>query len=93
VEVKYLMEAVEEINEVKLEIAFVMEMRGQSRELTAKGTVWDKKEVNGVAPILVSQSVICSALNLQTVEAVAIHLLYMLDGLLARREFASVPEK
>ena len=92
-EVSYLMEAFEAMNGVKLELSFTMERAGTRFDLVGKVTAWETENDGTAAKLLGSQSVICSAINLQTVEAVCIHLLYMLDGFLARKEMRGDAEK
>jgi hypothetical protein len=85
-EVELLMAGFEEMNDVRLEISFSLGNGRGGYHLFGKVTAWDRTTDAPDQPILGSQSVQCSATNLTTVEAVAIHLLYMLDGYLARKE-------
>lgn len=87
-EVAYLMEAFQEMNMVDLEMAWRVTGFGRAMEMSATVTAWPRGEPSSVVNALASASVRCSTINLQTAEAVAIHLLYMLDGALDRRETA-----
>lgn len=93
VDVAHLMRAFEEMNQVKLELSFTIEQPKGHWELMGKVTAWSREPAVVDQPLLGSRSVICSATNLQTVEAVAIHLLYMLDGFLAQQEAALTSTK
>lgn len=92
-ELLYLMEAFQDINDIKLEVAFTVEKVGLRSQLVGTVTAWDQKVGAVDQSPLGSQSVTCSAINLRTVEAVSIHLLYMLDGWLARREMQGGTQK
>lgn len=93
VEVWSLMHAFEEINLVKLEVAFTCEeVRGRP-ELVGKITAWEKRSGEVDRTILGSRSVTCSDINLQTIESAAIHLMYMMDAYLASCELYVDPPK
>jgi len=92
-EIAYLMEAFEALNGLKLELSFTMERSGTHFDLIGKISAWVPPEDGVEAKLLGCQSAVCSAMNLTTIEAAAIHLLYMMDGYLARREMRGEVEK
>jgi len=85
-EVAHLMSAMEVLSKVHLEISFTVTGEGRALELWGKVTAWDLDQDGAALSILDCKSVKCSVINLQTVEAAAIHLLYVMDGALAQSE-------
>jgi hypothetical protein len=85
-EVAHLMSAMEVLQRIHLEISFTVTGEGRGLELWGKVTAWNLDQDGAAQSILGCENVKCSAINLQTVEAAAIHLLYMMDGALARSE-------
>lgn len=86
VEVGYLIRAFEEMSKLKVETTLSMEEHKGQWEMMARASAYPLGMPCVEAFALASVSVKCSALNLQTVEAVLIHVMYMLDGKLARDE-------
>lgn len=85
--------AFEEINQVQvsLRIACVLHRGQTDLELTAEAV--GKHTQEQVVKSLASVSVKCSSMNLRSLEAALIHVLYMLDGKLAEEEYAGIPKK
>jgi hypothetical protein len=94
IDVAAVMEAFEEINQVKITLSISLEGTGSQRGLRFAAVAEDRKHQDGVPVILASVSLTYSATNLKTAEAAVMHTLYMLDGRIAYQELhGSEPKK
>lgn len=85
-----MLQAFQHINVCSVDLGVRLEVKGSRIELVLTGVCWthgaDRREVKPLA----SQSVKCSTTGLRSLEAATIHLLYLLDGQLARNEFGAI---
>jgi hypothetical protein len=82
--------AFEAMNNVRLEIRMSTTDDHGRADLAITVVAHDRKVLVGDQPPLGSVSVTCSGTRLRTMEAAVIHALYLLDGWLAKGEFARV---
>lgn len=79
----------EEINGVKITFGLTREQIGSRQDLQVTAMAWGVEQDPMAAPPLALVSVTCLGTNLTTMDAVLTHLLYMLDGAIARAEMDS----
>lgn len=85
-DVQCLMDAFEEMSSCSLFISFSVMRKGGKRGLQVSASAFTKPPA-GVAPVLLAYVASnLSALNTASLEGAAMHILYLLDGTLARQE-------
>lgn len=85
--------AFEKINQVRVNVRLgCVEHKGMT-DLEMIAEAWALPGIQQEVKLLGSVSVRCSTINLKSMDAALIHVLYILDGKLAEEEFASVPKK
>lgn len=92
-DVTVTLHAFEHINQVRVNIRLTTKTEGRNSDLTILAECWEKQPLIGEAKFLASVSATCLALNLRTLDAAVIHVLYLLDGKLAEEEFANAAKK
>lgn len=88
IDVAALMEAFEEINQVKIILSITLEGTGSLRGLRIGAVAMENNSPSTEATVLASVNASFSAMNLKTVEAAVMHVLYLLDGKIAYQEMA-----
>jgi hypothetical protein len=78
--------AFEVINHCQIVVSLTVVEEGRHPEVSIGAVARELQSVNSDQPVLASVNAICSAMNVRSLEGALIHLLYMLDGELAKRE-------
>lgn len=81
--------AFEEHNNVRIHLVTETVYTSKGPDLAVGAYAWDRVAEEPGARCLASVSVRCSAMNLRAWNAVLTRVLYMLDGQLAKNEFAA----
>lgn len=88
-----VLQAFQHINRCTVDLGLQVVVKGSRIELALTAHAWEPGVDRRVVKPLGSASVTCSASGLRSLEAAAIHLLYLLDGKLASAEMGSVEHK
>jgi hypothetical protein len=78
--------AMEAINQLKVEIRLTVVDRQGRGVIQVEAVAWDNRESYGEVPPSVSVKSTCLAMNVTSLAAAVIHVLYLLDGKLGRKE-------
>ena len=85
--------AFEKINQVRVSVRLGCVERDGRTDLRLIAEAWSLEGLFSEVRLLALVSVNCSGINLKSMDAALIHVLYMLDGKLAEEEFARVDKK
>jgi len=93
IDIAAVMEAFEEINQVRITVSITLEGTGSERGLRIGAVAEERRGEDTEVTTLASASASFSATNLKTAEAAVLHILYMLDGKIAYAEINSAEPK
>lgn len=79
----------ENVNEVTITMALGMVLRGETPEPLLQAIAWDAKPENADQQPSALANARCWAFGFKTLEAALFHLLYTVDGQIARNELAN----
>lgn len=83
VDVMALLEAFEEMNGCRVSVEMMLTKEGGIRDLWLQATAWERGGELPDPKVLTSVNATCSAINLRSLDAAVIRILYTLDGKLA----------